>query len=487
MSLNLTKPQQFNATSLKPINLFMAGVGSGKTYLAGALSYYFILNFPKIKGMIAANTYLQLTQSTMFRIREVWKVQFDQIEGRDYVVDKKPPGNFNTEDHNYDDYYNIISFENGAVIFKASLDKASAHEGKEVGWCMCDETKDSREQDIKDVILARLRQRGIFINGQGLTDKDTGRSFNPLYIFTSPAKVDWINEWFELDRWEGEIGTKIYEEKDFFRKEFGNKCISISSTLHNSNNVATGYIANMIANHTDREGNLKQSGKRLIYADPFVKAGGEYFSSFDRISHVGDYPFVKGEPIHISYDFNVVPYMTLLCFQIIHREKWWEVRCFDEFCLPSPKNSTEAITSEFRREYIDHLSNGLYYYGDPTGKSRDTRGRRNDYDIIEGVLSRHLNNYSRRVAHRAAPVVQRRDFMNNIFDEKYDIRIFIDRKCSKLIADLEYLKEDIDGKKMKVKVKDPDTGQTYEKYGHCGDALEYFCTEAFQPYFKKFK
>jgi len=27
-----------------------------------------------------------------------------------------------------------------------------------------------------------------------------GKDFNPLYIGTTPAKVDWINEWFELDK-----------------------------------------------------------------------------------------------------------------------------------------------------------------------------------------------------------------------------------------------------------------------------------------------
>lgn len=255
----------------------MAGVGSGKTYLAGAISYYYILNFPKVRGMIAANTYLQLTQSTMFRIREVWKDVFGLIEGRDYVVDKKPPGHFSTEDHNFDDYYNIISFRHGTVVFKASLDKASVHEGKEIGWCVCDETKDSREQDIKDIILPRLRQKGIYINGAGLVSHDTPKSFNPFYILTSPAKVDWINEWFELDRWEMEILSKIYSDKDFFRKEFSNKCVTISSTLHNGNNLAGSYIENMLANHTDREGNLKESGKRLVYGNPFVKAGGEFY------------------------------------------------------------------------------------------------------------------------------------------------------------------------------------------------------------------
>ena len=126
----------------------------------------------------------------------------------------------------------------------------------------------------------------------------------------------------------------------------------------------------------------------------------------------------------------------------------------------------------------------MFYYGDPTGSAKDTRSRRNDYDIIKDVLRSYINNYSSRVRFKAPPVVARRDFANNIFDERYDIRILIGRNCKKMIADFEYLKEDADGKKLKSKVTDEDTKQTYEKYGHTSDSFDYFITEAFQTHFK---
>ena len=479
----LTKPQTYNLTSLKPINLFMAGVGSGKTFLGGMLSMYYVLNFPEVKGMIAANTYMQLTQSTMLQIRQVWKNNFGFVENKDYVVDKKPLDHFNTENHNFDSYYNIISFENGAIVFKASLDNATVHEGKEIAWCICDETKDSREEDIKDIIIPRLRQKGIYINGHSLTKKDTGKTFTPFYILTSPAKVDWINEWFEMDDYEDEITSVIYEKDTFYAKEFSNKCITISSTHHNIN-LPEGYIDNMTINYTDRDGKLKESGKRLIYGNPFVKAGGEFYSSFNRQVHTASVPFLKDEPIHISYDFNVVPYMTLTCWQIVSIKEGYQVRAFDEFCLDSPNNTTERTTKEFVRKYHNDLKAGLFYYGDPTGSARDTRSRRNDYDIIREILRPYINNYSDRVRYKAPPVIKRRDFANNIFDERFDIRILVDKNCKKIIADFEYLKEDPDGKKMKSKVIDPDTKQSYEKYGHTSDSFDYFITEAFSKYFK---
>ena len=72
----LSEPQKAVFDSEKSVNLFLAGQGSGKTHLGGVISGYYIYNFPNVRGMIAANTYTQLTQSTMFRIREVWKENY---------------------------------------------------------------------------------------------------------------------------------------------------------------------------------------------------------------------------------------------------------------------------------------------------------------------------------------------------------------------------------------------------------------------------
>ena len=42
---------------------------------------------------------------------------------------------------------------------------------------------------------------------------------------------------------------------------------------------------------------------------------------------------------------------------------------------------------------------------------------------------------------------------------------------------MEFTKEDATGHKLKEKVKDELTGQTYEALGHTGDSLDYICTQ----------
>src|SRR5690606_20199036 len=157
-------------------------------------------------------------------------------------------------------------------------------------WAMLDETKDTKETAVKEVIVGRLRQRAIFIRGGKLIGDPDPKSeseykngarkwipptdadeFNPLYIFTSPAKVPWINEWFELDKYADEIKQTIYFPPNYFKKESGNKLVTISATHLNEANLPKNYISNQMSNLTKSLQNM------LIYGDPFSKAGGEFY------------------------------------------------------------------------------------------------------------------------------------------------------------------------------------------------------------------
>lgn len=472
LEVSLSKPQKYIYNSPQKINLFMGGTGSGKTYLDGCLSSNFIAKHPGVYGFIGANTYEQLNTSTLKRVRDSWYEIHDWVEGEHYVVGKQPPKEFDTKNHNFDNYSSIISFRNGAAVFKGSLENYEVHSGKEFGWAILDESKDTREEAIKEVILHRLRQPGMGIN--------------PLYITTTPAKVDWINEWFRLEDYEKDILSVIYEDDKFFYKEYDNKCVAVCSIHHNKANLPEDYIPNLITEHTDRNGKLKESGQRLIYANPFVKAGGEFYSSFDRLLNTSHLQHTPGLPLHISFDFNVVPYITMLVSQVERKGGVVHVRVLDELCLPSPKNKTERLCEEFVNRYKEKLKSGLFYYGDATGKNQDTRGL-NDWEIVAKTLRVYLNNFSKRVPYKNPPVLARRQFMNNVFDGKYAVDITIDKRCKNLIRDLEFVKEDATGHKLKEKVKDKNTSQTYEKYGHTSDALDYLCTniEVVKDIFKR--
>lgn len=464
----VSKPQIRILNSVRHINLFLAGVGSGKTHLGGIKSYQLIRKYPLVRGFIGANTYLQLTQSTLFRIREYWKsigvTEFDKVvnPGGQYVVNKKPPSHFKTETHNFDNYYGIISFKNDCVIFTGSMDRADVHSGKEFGWAILDEVKDTDESDIKEYILTRLRQRGIYIRDGKLSD--SGEPFNPIYFLTSPAKEQWLNDWFELDKWIDEISSLIYSDKTYFFKEFGDKCVTISSTYHNQVNLPENYIGDLLAN------NSEERGKALVYGNPFATTGGEFYSSFNRLKHVSSVKYDPELPIHISFDQNSVPYNSAGIAQVVRIKDIWEWRWVDEIALPNPRNSTEEVCDEFMMRYPKHKS-GLFYYGDASGHNRSTMNKdfSHHYEVIEFKLRKYLVNGSDRTLVSNPSVVLRRDFINRMFEDKLPIRVIIDESCHHLINDLMYCKQALDGGKDKHIVNDKETGEKYQKYGHFGD------------------
>lgn len=477
IKIHLSDPQQDILESTKQINLFLAGYGSGKTYLGGIISYLFIQRFPNLKGFVGANTYDQLNSSTFTRIADVWS-SFGISEYNDksktghYVIGKQPPKEFKEQGHNFISYQNILTFCNGATIFLGSLENAKSHEGKEFAWAILDETKDSREEDVKEVILSRLRQKGLYTDGVDFTSE--GDPVNPLYILTSPAKVDWINRWFKLDDNIEEIENLIYSDTTYFRKSFDNKFCTISSTYHNQHNLPENYIENKRFDYTD------ERFKALIYANPFAQTGGEYYSSFSRLSHVGDCYCNKELPLHITFDFNAVPYNTLLIFQIETVKDTYHVKFIDEICLQNPRNSTEELCDEFIRRYPRQP---IFIYGDATGRARTVLNKlyKSQYDVIFNKLQGYLNNTSDRVPLSNKPNLIRRDFINKIFEEKLPVRILIHRTLHTLINDLTYTKQGADGLKDKRTVKDEVLGKI-QKWGHCGDAMEYGICEAFKGY-----
>ena len=72
IEITLTDPQAAILNSNADRNLLMMGQGGGKTNTMGNLSYLLSQNVPDVMGLIAANTYRQLTNSTLKEIFKQW-------------------------------------------------------------------------------------------------------------------------------------------------------------------------------------------------------------------------------------------------------------------------------------------------------------------------------------------------------------------------------------------------------------------------------
>lgn len=217
------------------------------------------------------------------------------------------------------------------------------------------------------------------------------------------------------------------------------------------------------------------------------RTGMEFFPEFKSTEHLKRNAYDPAIPLHITFDFNAAPYITLLIAQIkpLPLGKW-HLGFIKEYCLEHPLSTTKAVCTALAHDlrsgiYAGHRA-GLFYYGDASGKSKSTLSNedfRHNYDIVENILGPWLNNGSDRVLRRNPPHVKARDFMNDIFAHKMPIEVSFDEEMHTTVRDLVNLKQGADGGILKVMVKDRKTGISYEQWGHCAQAVYYLVIAAF--------
>ncbi len=474
--IKVTKAQFPVLKSVKKLNLLLSGTGGGKTHLLGAISMKFAINYPWFRQIIAANTYKQLSDSTLFQVFRIWKDVFGMEKGVHYVVDTIPPPHFKVYEI-LKSYKNTISFSNGCLIFTRSLDNYAAIDGMEVGVALLDETKDTKEEAVNETILTRLRQSGLWINDEKISEKDNGsNSYNPLFIFTSPAKVMWINKFFKLDTMYQEISNKIFSKTELFHYEDSLRCVVIASTYHNEKNLPRSYIPELIDSFL---GN-KDLIDRLIYASPISKMGGEYIVNFNRLEHVKSVKLNPDLPIHVAIDINAIPYLSATAIQIEFTEENVLINVVGEMAMREPRNSMSFLADEIEERFTGKC-HGFYFYGDPGGLNRQniTNQFKNEYNVIEQMLAHRMNGDSMRIPRNYPPTVASRSIVDAAFSGALGFVISVDDSCKEFISDLEFCKQDPNGKLLKPKSKDPNSGVMCEMRGHHIDGFRYFFYEVF--------
>lgn len=216
-----------------------------------------------------------------------------------------------------------------------------------------------------------------------------------------------------------------------------------------------------------------------------LNKGGEFYKGFTTTRHTAKVSYNPEKSLHLTFDENVNPYMTL----DIHQGYDLRVEQIDEICLPDPRNTLGETLKEFKLNYPPN-GNTVYIYGDSTSKKADVKLEKgkNFYTLIENELRGSGYNVVNRVAKTNPNVEVRGNWINKIFSEGLDgIEIIIGDNCTKTISDYSYLKTASDGTKHKEKAKHPVTKVPYEKYGHNTDANDYFYCVYFSKSFDRYK
>lgn len=192
--------------------------------------------------------------------------------------------------------------------------------------------------------------------------------------------------------------------------------------------------------------------------------------------------FNPEKPIHLSIDFNYVPYMSAIIFQMdLESNRFYAI---DEIKAATPHNSVVGLCKLFKERYAGHHA-GLFIYGDVSGKAHSSLNEEgfNGYNIIARELRFYQPTF--KVPNVNPGLKARQPFINSILaSEIPSINFFISEKCKTLISDLHEVQEgEREAEKKKQVIKKD--GKSFQKNAHFSDALDYFLCEAFKSEFAR--
>jgi hypothetical protein len=216
------------------------------------------------------------------------------------------------------------------------------------------------------------------------------------------------------------------------------------------------------------------------------KSGSEFLKEFNQEKQVKRDLSKTYDPnlaLHVTFDENFNPYITCLILQVHQDGNLRRVRQIAEICLSPPNNTRKKVCQSIIDKFHGHRG-GMIIYGDATSLKGDTAKEYGENFFTDIISYLQQFNPILRVPPKNPPVVSKGGFINLILEKDYrGISFEVDSECKKSIDDYSYAPEDSAGGVLKKRVTNPETGVSYEKYGHHIDALSYFICEAFQSDF----
>lgn len=217
-----------------------------------------------------------------------------------------------------------------------------------------------------------------------------------------------------------------------------------------------------------------------------VRTGSEFWKQFDESKHVGKVDYAPGV-LWVSCDENVNPYVTITLWQI-RGTQFMQVA---EILCQSPNNNAPKAGAKLC-DWMDEKGHKdmVFVCGDPSASRRSTVDENSSsfYEKFMEVLRVRGYHVTNKVMKSAPEVALSGAFINAIYENNlYGWSIVISDRCFSSIEDYIMVKEDAEGKMMKEKVKDKETGITYEPRGHISDTKRYLILTVLAAQFEQFK
>lgn len=290
-TLKLSEPQLDFLNCNKKTAGFIAGIGSGKSWVLALWTIQMAIKYPKSRGLLCANSYKQLTSATLHTLEAL----LGEL-GIPY-----------TRNGNKQGMGIVFNINGSADIYCRSLENPDSIRGIEAGYLGIDEAAFASEYAY-GVVLGRLRDK----NG-------------PLYsrLSSSPNGFNWV---YDL------LVTNANESVELIQGKS-------SDNIH----LPDGYLDALKTQYDDKIIEQELNGA-------FINtASGQTYYAFDRFNTNIIQPWPKATPhdLLLGIDFNVNP----LC-SVVFADCGGYLHAIDEFYLKD--SNTFELCSEIQKRYPNH-------------------------------------------------------------------------------------------------------------------------------------
>ena len=364
------------------VALYQGGYGSGKTFSGSLLGIMLCLKYPKIRGLVGAQTYTLVRDTTL-------RQYFEHLDNMGFRA------GYHYEFKSSEDK---LVFKNGSEILFRHLQEPNKLKSLNLGFIEIEEMSDTPESTFL-MLLSRLRQKN-----------EWGKEFQyRLFGHTNPEMTKgWIYKYF------------VEQKPENYRLIYAPSTQNIY--------LPENYVEDLKRIYDEQYYRINVLGEFGDYTSGLVVKN---FTD-DNIKELFYQPDMA---LHLTWDFNVDP-MSCICAHKTADKVFY----FDEFILEN--TSTQGTIDEVLKRYPAHKGD-IIVNGDASGDNRSTQSERSNYVIIMNALRRHYPNNSIKCHIRKFnPAIRNRiaAFNAMICNHNGERKIFIDKKCKWLLYNIYNLK-----------------------------------------------
>jgi len=370
--------------------LYRAGNGAGKSTMGAVLCYLMSAIYPNAVGLISANTYDQLRDSTLVSLIQfllAHNIPFSPWKGDVQATVRS------IESRKGISINGCWHFVRSADSFAGGESSPQSGRGLEVSHVWGDEWLRVPNDQAFNTVLTRTRIPGV----------------PSIILLTSTINTDNPYNW----------GWQKFDDpdrSDVAKKKF----ISITgSSIENRHNLADTYVEDMYAAMSPELFRIEVLGE---YAGLTT---GKLIKYFSRDLHVfPDLAVQPGFPLYLSIDFNWNP-STAIAAQYVEGE----IRIIREWFL-SDSNTFEL--SNHIEKWVSQYPNHLIVTGDASGGQRTANSQQTNWQIIRNSLRNRQVSW---VYGKSNPSIQ--DTVNAINSALFHDRLIVSTDCKELLKDIE--------------------------------------------------